>query len=127
MRSSRGAFSSLRYRALPTSFLVIRSPVPGALARENRRSIRKLPKTRAIAWGRLPAGSDQFDELRLLCTPKVPLRGLAGIEVGLVAGAGLGGRIHLPEVLVRVIDGSPATKLSRDDAAIAMGSRTTRR
>jgi hypothetical protein len=70
--------------------------------------LRKIPQTRAIAWGRLPLGSQQFDELRLLCTPKLPLRGLAGIEVGLVAAGGIGGSIYLPEVLVRVIEGSPA-------------------
>jgi len=96
---------------------------PGPLLAKIARRLRKRPKTRAIAWGRLPAGSDQFDELRLLCTPKVPLRGLAGIEVGLVAAGGLGGRIHLPEVLVRVIDGSPA-----HEAFLAMmpGSRWVR-
>ncbi len=72
------------------------------------KKLRRLPGMRAIGWGRLPLGSDQFDELRLLCTPKVPLRGLAGIEVGLVAAGGIGGCIYLPEVLVRVIDGSAA-------------------
>jgi len=81
---------------------------PGPILARIAKKLRKLPKTRAIAWGRLPLGSDQFDELRLLCTPKVPLRGLAGIEVGLVAAGGIGGAIYLPEVLVRVIDGSIA-------------------
>jgi hypothetical protein len=81
---------------------------PGPKLMRIASKLRKLPKTRAIAWGRLPLGSDQFDELRLLCTPKVPLRGLAGIEVGLVPLGGLGGSIDLPEVLVRVIDGSAA-------------------
>jgi hypothetical protein len=81
---------------------------PGPSLGRIAKKLRKLPKTRAIAWGRLPLGSSQFDELRLLCAPKVPLRGLAGIEVGLVHVGGLGGSIYLPEVLVRVIDGSPA-------------------
>ena len=96
---------------------------PGPLLAKIARRLRKLPKTRAIAWGRLPAGSDQFDELRLLCTPKLPLRGLAGIEVGLVAIGGLGGRIHLPEVLVRVIDSSPAHEAF---LALMPGSRWVR-
>jgi hypothetical protein len=81
---------------------------PGASLARIAAKLRKIPNTRAIAWGRLPLGSQQFDELRLLCTPKLPLRGLAGIEVGLVATGGVGGTIYLPEVLVRVIDASPA-------------------
>jgi hypothetical protein len=96
---------------------------PGPSLARIARKLRKLPKTRAIAWGRLPLGSDQFDELRLLCTPKVPLRGLAGIEVGLLAVGGIGGSIHLPEVLVRVIDGSPAHEAF---LALMPGSRWVR-
>jgi hypothetical protein len=81
---------------------------PGRALARIAAKLRKIPNTRAIAWGRLPLGSDQFDELRLLCTPKLPLRGLAGIEVGMVSAGGIGGAILFPEVLVRVIDGSPA-------------------
>jgi hypothetical protein len=70
--------------------------------------LRATPGTRAVGWARLPHGGDRFDELRLLCTPKVPLRGFVGIEIGLVAQGGAGGWIYLPEVLVRVIDASPS-------------------
>ena len=35
--------------------------------------LRRRKSLRAIAWARLPEGCDQFDELRLLCAPKVPL------------------------------------------------------
>jgi hypothetical protein len=62
---------------------------------------------RAVAWARLPDGGDAFDELRLLCAPRVPLRGFVGIEVGFVAVTGAGGFFRMPEVLVRVIDASP--------------------
>ena len=62
---------------------------------------------RAVAWARLPDGAKAFDELRLLCAPRVPLRGFVGIELGFVAVAGGGGFFRLPEVLVRVIDASP--------------------
>jgi hypothetical protein len=55
----------------------------------------------------LPEGSEDFDELRLLCASKVPLRGFIGIELGLVGTAGAGGFIRLPEILVRVVDASP--------------------
>jgi len=62
---------------------------------------------RAVAWARLPDGAEAFDELRLLCAPRVPLRGFVGIEIGFVAVAGAGGFFRLPEVLVRVMDASP--------------------
>src|SRR5258708_4248287 len=71
------------------------------------RKLRKLRGVRVVAWARLPEGSDQFDELRLLTAPKVPLRGFTGIEIGLVGVSGAGGFIYLPEVLVRVVDASP--------------------
>jgi hypothetical protein len=84
-------------------------PVSGPGPRLGRiaRRIRSRKSTRAIAWARLPEGSDQFDELRLLCAPKVPLRGFTGIEIGLVGTPGVGGFLYLPEVLVRVVDMSP--------------------
>jgi hypothetical protein len=69
--------------------------------------LRRRANVRAIAWARLPEASDQFDELRLLCAPKLPLRGFIGIEIGLVGVGGIGGFIYLPEVLVRVVDASP--------------------
>jgi hypothetical protein len=62
---------------------------------------------RAVAWARLPDGAEAFDELRLLCAPRVPLRGFVGIELGFVAVSGAGGFFRLPEVLVRVVDASP--------------------
>jgi hypothetical protein len=81
---------------------------PGRLLGRIAAKVRRQNSVRVIAWGRLPAGSDQFDELRLLCTPRLPRRGLAGIEVGFVAVGGIGGCVYLPEVLLRVIDASPA-------------------
>jgi hypothetical protein len=80
---------------------------PGPRLRRVARDLRARPSIRAVAWGRLPDGGDGFDELRLLCAPKVPLRGFVGVEVGLVAATGAGGIFYLPEVLVRVIDASP--------------------
>src|SRR5262249_8322045 len=52
---------------------------PGPLLRRIAERLRRRKSTRAIAWARLPEGSDQFDELRLLCAPKVPLRGFTGL------------------------------------------------
>lgn len=63
---------------------------------------------RAVAWARLPQGGDRFDELRLLVMPRLPRRGLTAIEVGVVFARGTGGALSVPQVLVRVVDGSPS-------------------
>jgi len=84
-------------------------PIAGPGLRLGRvaRQLRTRAGMRAVAWARLPDGGDAFDELRLLCAPRVPLRGFVGVEVGLVAVTGVGGFFYLPEILVRVIDASP--------------------
>jgi hypothetical protein len=87
------------------------------------RLLRAHKGVRAVAWARLPNGATAFDELRLLCTPKVPLRGFVGVEVGLVPVAGAGGYLPLPEILVRVIDASPCHDAFR---ALRPGSRWVR-
>lgn len=69
--------------------------------------LRKKPWLRAVAWARLPQGGDRFDELRLLVMPRLPRRGLSGIEVGIAWARGAGGALAVPQVLVRVVDGSP--------------------
>lgn len=69
--------------------------------------LRKRDWLRVVAWARLPQGGDRFDELRLLVLPRLPRRGLTAIEVGIAwMGAG-GGALALPQVLVRVVEGSP--------------------
>jgi hypothetical protein len=90
-------------------------PIAGPGPRLGRvaRHLRARGDMRAVAWARLPDGGDAFDELRLLCAPKVPLRGFVGIEVGLVAVTGVGGSFYLPEVLVRVVDASPCHEAFR--------------
>jgi hypothetical protein len=90
-------------------------PVSGCGPRLGRiaRHLRARAGIRAVAWARLPEGGAAFDELRLLCAPKVPLRGFVGIEAGLVAVMGAGGFFYQPEVLVRVIDASPCHEAFR--------------
>ena len=69
---------------------------------------------KAVAWARIPTGSAQPDELRLLVTPRRALPGLGGIEVGLEYQHGGGGPVALPFALVRVQDASDAyTALQR--------------
>jgi hypothetical protein len=97
-------FGTGRLADLPPHPIAGPGPRLGRIARQ----LRGRAGIRAVAWARLPDGGDAFDELRLLCAPKVPLRGFVGIEVGLVAVTGAGGLFYLPELLVRVIDGSPS-------------------
>ena len=70
-------------------------------------ALRRDKTLRAVAWARLPDGTAEFDELRLLLTPRLPRRGFSGIEVGFSFASGAGGFVALPQVLVRVVDGSP--------------------
>lgn len=102
-------FGTGRLADLPPHPLSGPGPCLGRIARH----LRRRSGIRAVAWARLPDGGDAFDELRLLCAPKVPLRGFVGIEVGLVAVTGLGGFFYLPELLLRVIDASPCHEAFR--------------
>jgi hypothetical protein len=68
--------------------------------------LRRLDAVRAVPWARIPDPGGEHDELRLLVAPRQPLRGLVGIEVGYVEVGGPGSSTVLPEVIVRVIEGS---------------------
>jgi hypothetical protein len=63
---------------------------------------------RVAPWARLPTGESVADELRLFAMPRAPLRGLVGIEIGIVWRQTPAGYAPLPEVLVRVRDESDA-------------------
>jgi hypothetical protein len=62
---------------------------------------------RAVPLARLPRGSSQADELRLLVQPRGALTGLQAIEIGADHAVGLGGIVAEPYVLLRVREGSP--------------------
>jgi hypothetical protein len=102
-------FGTGRLADLPPHPITGHGPRLGRIARQ----LRARAGIRAVAWARLPDGAEAFDELRVLCAPKVPLRGFVGVEVGLVAVTGAGGFFYLPEVLVRVIDASPCHEAFR--------------
>jgi hypothetical protein len=77
-------------------------------------SLRLVPRVR------IPLGEVDADELRLLVVPRLPLRGFASIEVAMTYAVGLGARVGMPEVLLRVVAGSPC------DQALASLSRRAR-
>jgi hypothetical protein len=69
---------------------------------------------------RIPTGEVDADELRLLVVPRLPLRGFSSIEVAMTYAVGFGARVAMPEILVRVVAGSPC------DQALAAMSRHAR-
>lgn len=82
----------------PASFL-------RTVARRVRKAYRGDPP-RIVGRIRVPEGSAAPDELRLAIAPRGALPGFGTIEIGVVHVAGVGGSIALPEVLLRVTDGS---------------------
>jgi hypothetical protein len=88
------------------------------LARAFRR-LRSNEKIRAVPWGRVIVDGSTVDELRLLALPRIAMPGVMGIELGLAWSSTQTGWIAGPEVLVRVLEGSPAAaKLSQTSAAL---------
>jgi hypothetical protein len=74
---------------------------------------RRLTSQRAwktVPWGRVPDGSAEPDELRLLIQPKDALEGLVAVEAALEPERGVGGVVGAPFVIVRAKEGSPAQR-----------------
>jgi hypothetical protein len=61
--------------------------------------------------GRVPLGGTQHDELRLLVMPRRRVQGLVAIEIGMDCHSGPLGALSLPFVLVRVVEGMPASDI----------------
>jgi hypothetical protein len=72
------------------------------------RSLRGISHLRVSPWARIPLESDVPDELRLLVLPRAAMPGLLGIELGLAWSSTPVGWSGAPEVLARVLEGSPA-------------------
>jgi len=72
--------------------------------------LRDVALLRAVPWARVTLDGTTIDELRLLVLPRAPMPGVAGIEVGLGWISTPVGWIGSPEVLVRVLDGTPAAE-----------------
>lgn len=76
-------------------------------AQTRKRLKHRASEVRVIGRVRIPEGSPDADELRLGLVPKAPLPGFAGLEVGVTYVPGSGGPLGFPEVLLRVLSGSP--------------------
>jgi hypothetical protein len=78
-------------------------------------ALRRVPGLRVSPWGRLPLETHVPDELRLLVLPRAAMPGVLGIELGLGWSSSPVGWAASPEVLARVLDGSPAAaRLARE-------------
>ena len=82
------------------------------------RSKRGLDGLRLARRIRIPNDAVDPDELRLLVVPRLPRRGFTAIEVGLTYALGFGARVAMPEILLRVVKGSPC-----DEAVMAVSKK----
>lgn len=112
-------FGTGRLRGLPPDPMV----EPIRFYRRLLRRFRRMKAGRELRVApriRIPAGQIDPDELRLLIVPRLPRRGFGGIEIGMTYVLGFGARVGMPEVLLRVVKGSPC------DEAVARLSRHAR-
>lgn len=100
---------------LPLAFTGLRSQLPPDRARDRApwlaRLFRRLRKTKSLRvspWVRVPTGSPEPDEVRVLAMPRTPMPGLMAIEIGFAWGRGPTSFFASPEVLVRVEEATPA-------------------
>jgi hypothetical protein len=79
------------------------------------RRLRALRELEVAPWGRVAADGAAADELRLMAMPREPMPGLMALEVGIAWCRAPTSWAASPEVLARVLEGSPAAaKVARD-------------
>jgi hypothetical protein len=75
----------------------------------------RIESLRVSPWARFQGDATQPDEVRVLVLPRAAMPGLVGVEIGLAWSSTPVGWTATPEVLARVLDGSPAAaRLTRD-------------
>jgi len=99
-------FGTGRRTELPADLVHSAAPLLARVAKELRKS-KKLVAARVRGLGRIPKGTEQPDELRLGVWPKGAIQGFRGIEIGLGWAHAIGQPVALPQVLLRVLEGSP--------------------
>jgi hypothetical protein len=79
------------------------------------RLLRRVAGLRVVPWARIAPDGAGADELRLLVLPAVAMPGVLGVEIGLAWSSTPVSWASTPEVLARVLEGSPAAmKLGRE-------------
>jgi hypothetical protein len=103
-------FAAGRWSQLPPHGATSAAPL---LARAFR-ILRRCQPLRVVPWARIVSDGSTADELRLFLLPRSAMPGLIGIEIGLAWHHTPVGWVATPEVLVRVLESSPANaKLTR--------------
>jgi hypothetical protein len=103
-------FATGRWSQLPPDGAASAAPV---LVRAFR-TLKRCHHVRVVPWARVVSEGSTADELRLLLLPRAAMPGLIGIEIGLAWHHTPVGWVATPEVLVRVLESSPAAaKLTR--------------
>jgi hypothetical protein len=124
-----GAFSLLpifgtgRGTSLPVERV---SGAQRTLARIKRRAS-VVAQAKIVPWARIPDGSQEPDELRLLVRPRAALDGLTSIEVGVEFTPSAAGFFPEAFVLVRVREGSAADNALAAGASFQRGRRVDER
>jgi len=116
-------FGSGRATSLPVERV---ATAQGLLSRIKRR-LAGLDTGKLVAWARIPDGSRDPDELRLLLRPSAALDGLTGIEIGVEFPASPAGFSRETFLLVRVREGSPAERALPASVAWQRGRRADER
>ncbi|MET0795396.1 MAG: hypothetical protein ABW061_28010, partial [Polyangiaceae bacterium] len=100
---------------LPLFFTGRAAQLPADLATQPRRllsnvlkRLRRANGIKVVPWARIPEGTPEADELRLLVQVPGAVRGLLGLEMGVEYLAGVAGCAAAPFVLIRAREGSNA-------------------
>ncbi len=89
--------------------------------------LKRFRSVKVVPWARIPNGSSDPDELRLLIMPRKALSGLAAIEVGLEYDTSAAGTMELPWVIVRAAEGSRAHEALAHRVAWSRGRKANER
>ncbi|MCC6528376.1 MAG: hypothetical protein IT373_37370 [Polyangiaceae bacterium] len=102
-------FGTGRVDTLPPDLALEPARLLAALVRRLKK-LKGAGELRMAARIRMPAGSVDPDELRLVVAPRLPRRGFGSIEIGVSYALGIGARVAMPEVMLRFTDGSPCAE-----------------
>jgi membrane protein implicated in regulation of membrane protease activity len=103
-------FCTGRIAELPPDPATAPSRLLGDVARRVRK-VWPVDAVRLVGRIRVPDGSAEADELRLVVAPRTAPTGFGALEIGVVFAPGAGGPLALPEVILRVTSGSPCEQL----------------
>lgn len=101
-------FCTGRLSDVPLDAVSFAKPFLQTVTKHIRKTTKKSGEDlRIIPRIRLPEGSASPDEIRIAIVPRSPLNGFVGLEIGVVSIPSPETAVHMPEVILRVVNGSP--------------------